>query len=106
MFHVSRNSDGLIEAVSKKPSPESEAVDDNDPEIQQFFKPAIDPAFETVDAGFVRVLEDVIDALIMKNVIHHTDLPLAAQKKLTIRKGLRNRIHDPLDLLGSDDRIL
>lgn len=106
MFHVSRNSGGLIESVSKKPSPERETVDDNDPEIQQFFKPAIDPVFETVDAGFVRVLEDVIDALIMKNIIHHTDLPLAAQKKLTVRKGLRNRIHDPLDFLGSDDGIL
>jgi hypothetical protein len=106
MFHVSRNSDGLIESVSMKPSSGSETVDDNDPELEQFFKSVKDPAFETVDAGFVRVLEDVIETLIMKNVIHHTDLPLAAQKKLTIRKGLRNRIHGALDLLDNDDRIL
>ena len=106
MFHVSRNSDGVLESVSKKPLPDGETLDENDPEIQQFFKSAVDPTFDAADAGFVRVLEDLIDTLILKNVIHHTDLPLAAQKKLTIRKGLRNRIHGALDLLGSDDRIL
>jgi hypothetical protein len=51
-------------------------------------------------------LEDLIDTLILKNVIHQTDLPPAAQKKLMVRKGLRNRIHGALNLLGNDDRIL
>jgi hypothetical protein len=42
----------------------------------------------------------------MKNVIRHTDLPDAAQRKLMIRKGLRNRMQGALDLLGRDEKIL
>jgi hypothetical protein len=44
--------------------------------------------------------------VIAKNVIHQTDLPAPAQKKLMARKGLRTRIHGALNLLGTDDRIL
>nr|WP_295772139.1 hypothetical protein [Rhodoferax sp.] len=104
MFHVSRNADGSIQSVSRQPQPGSETLEENHPDIQQFFK--AEPAFDAVDAGFVRVLEDLIDTLILKNVIHQTDLPVAAQKKLMVRKGLRNRIHGALNLLGNDDRLL
>ena len=107
MFHVLKSADGAIQSVSRQPQSGSEPMDENDPEIQRFFKAtSIDPSFNAADADFVRVLEDLIDTLILKNVIHHTDLPVAAQKKLMVRKGLRNRIHGALNLLGSDDRIL
>jgi hypothetical protein len=107
MFHVFKHSDGTIQSVSRQELPGSEPMEENAPEIQQFFHAsASEPAFDAVDAGFVRVLEDLIDTLILKNVIHQTDLPAAAQKKLMVRKGLRNRIHGALNLLGSDDRLL
>ena len=107
MFHVSRGPDGAIESVSRQQHPGSEPVEESAPEIARFFgASAAEPAFDAVDAGFVRVLEDLIDTLILKNVIHQTDLPAAAQKKLMVRKGLRNRLHGALNLLGSDDRIL
>lgn len=107
MFHVLKSPDGAIESVSRHAQPGSEPMDENAPEIQRFFKAtATDPGFDAVDAGFVRVLEDLIDTLILKNVIHQTDLPPAAQKKLMVRKGLRSRIHGALNLLGSDDRLL
>lgn len=107
MFHVLRSSDGTIQSVSRQPQSGSEPVEENAPEILQFFNAsAPEPAFDAVDAGFVRVLEDLIDTLILKNVIHQTDLPPAAQKKLMVRKGLRSRLHGALNLLGSDDRLL
>ncbi len=107
MFHVFRNPDGTIQSVSRQQQLGSEALDEHHPEIQLFFKSTtVDPAFDAADAGFVRVLEDLIDTLILKNVIHHTDLPVAAQRKLMVRKGLRNRIHGALNLLGSDERLL
>ncbi|QDQ29274.1 hypothetical protein FNU76_10600 [Chitinimonas arctica] len=62
--------------------------------------------FSDADADFVRVIEDVIDALIHNNVIKLTDLPPAAQKKLLLRKGIRNKLGGALDLLGNDDLIL
>jgi len=82
-------------------------MDEHNPEIQQFFNAGrAEPAFGAADADFVRVIEDLIDTLIMKNVIRHTDLPDAAQRKLMLRKGLRNRMHGALDLLGGDEQIL
>jgi hypothetical protein len=106
MFHVFRNAEGAIQSVSRQAQAGSEMLAENDPEIQRFFKAGSEPAFDAADADFVRVLEDLIDTLILKNVIHHTDLPSAAQKKLLVRKGLRSRIHGALNLLGNDDRIL
>ena len=106
MFHIFRDEKGSIQSISRQMQPGSELMDDNDPEIQRFFKAGVEPAFNAADADFVRVLEDLIDTLIMKNVIHQTDLPAPAQKKLMVRNGLRTRIHGALNLLGNDDRIL
>jgi hypothetical protein len=106
MFHVLRDGKGAIQSVSREMQPGSEMLNESDPEIHGFFKPNEGPSFDAADADFVRVLEDLIDALILKNVIHQTDLPAPAQKKLMARKGLRTRIHGALNLLGTDDRIL
>lgn len=106
MFHVLRNTQGAIQSVSRQEQPGSDMLDENDPEIQRFFKGVTGPGFDAADADFVRVLEDLIDTLILKNVIHHTDLPPAAQKKLMVRKGLRSRIQGALNLIGNDDRLL
>lgn len=107
MFYVVRSADGAIQSVSREQQPGNEMLDEDAPEIQRFFNaPKSEPAFSEADADFVRVLEDLIDTLILKNIIQHTDLPPAAQRKMLIRKGLRNRLHGALNLLGSDDRIL
>jgi hypothetical protein len=47
--------------------------------------------FARLDADFVRVLEDVIDTLVAKNLINITDLPPEAQAKLFSRKSFRER---------------
>jgi len=107
MFHVLRSPDGAIAQVSKVPLQNSEPVEDGDPELRAFWGDAhTKPSFGEADAEFVRVIEDLIDVLITKNIIMHTDLPNAAQRKLMFRKGLRNRIQGALDLLDSDDRVI
>jgi hypothetical protein len=107
MFHVIRSADGAILSISRLPAPGSEGLTEDNPEIQSFFNiNSAAPLFDVADAEFVRVIEDLIDTLIMKNVIRHTDLPDAAQRKLMIRKGLRNRMQGALDLLGRDEKIL
>jgi hypothetical protein len=50
-----------------------------------------DDDFARLDADFVRVLEDVIDTLIARNIINITDLPEQAQAKLFARKSFRER---------------
>ncbi len=107
MFHVVRGPDGLIQSVSKTPLLQSEPLDESAPEILTFLGvTSAKPSFGEADAEFVRVIEDLIDLLITKNLIMHTDLPAPAQRKLMFRKGLRNRIQGALDLLDSDDKVI
>lgn len=70
--------------------------------------PAVEPkgsaGFDRLDADFIRVLEDVIDALTSRNVINITDLPDSAQTKLFARKSFRERRpKNALDLFQSGD---
>lgn len=107
MFYVLRSPDGAIAQVSKTPLLNGEPLEDGDPELRAFWPGAsTQPVFGEADAEFVRVIEDLIDLLITKNLIMHTDLPNAAQRKLMFRKGLRNRIQGALDLLDSDDKYI
>lgn len=107
MFHVIRSANGAIQAVARQALPNSEPLDEHDPELTQFFNGGVAASnFGDADAEFVRVLEDLIDTLIVKNVIRHTDLPAAAQQKLVKRKGMRNRMQGALNLLGGDGQVI
>jgi hypothetical protein len=54
------------------------------------------------DQALIRVLEDLIETLVAKNVIHFTDLPEAAQTKLLERRSLRRSLNG-LQLLQDED---
>ena len=95
MPYVRRNAAGLIDSLHRdRSSGAVEFLDDLHPEVQAFVgrEPAEPSDFGRLDADFVRVIEDVIDALIVKNVINITDLPGEAQAKLFARKSFRERV--------------
>ena len=106
MLYLVRSPDGAIQTLSRQALPDSTPVDEHSVEVTEFLNRNPSAGFNESDADFVRVLEDLIDTLITKNVIRHTDLPPAAQKKLMLRKGLRSRISGALDFLGQDERLL
>jgi hypothetical protein len=107
MFHVLRTPEGQIDSLARSERPGGEFLADDHPDIVEFLGGhSRGPGFSEADAEFVRVLEDLIDTLMAKNVIRHTDLPEAAQRKLVMRKGLRNRMQNALNLFGRDERIL
>jgi hypothetical protein len=55
MFHVLRNTQGVIETVSREHRPGCELLPEDHPEIRQFFAPHVkDPEFNAADADFVR----------------------------------------------------
>jgi len=62
-----------------------------------------DDEFSQLDLDFVRVLEDLIDALIANGTLRMTDLPPHAQRKLNERKQHRARLSEHLDLLDDED---
>lgn len=63
--------------------------------------PGLDKTHElsALDADFIRVLEDLIDALMVKGTLLVTDLPPHALEKLQARKRARERLKNALDLI-------
>jgi hypothetical protein len=106
-YFVCRDASGAIVSAALQPVAGGEAVDANHADLLQFFgNPHQSTGFTQADADFVRVLEDLIDTLIQKNVLHHTDLPPEAQRKLVSRKGMRSRLQGALNILSDDDGII
>ena len=63
-------------------------------------------AMEDLDDGFVRVLEDLIDALLKNGTLRLTDLPPQALEKLDRRKATRMRMSDMQSLINDDDELI
>lgn len=90
MFYVLRDATGQICSLHRDPVVGAQTLPEDHPEVRQFI--GIDPdqqQFASLDASFLRVLEDLIDALIRRNVLCITDLPMEAQLKLFDRKHFR-----------------
>ncbi|RZI84745.1 MAG: hypothetical protein EOP38_07785 [Rubrivivax sp.] len=94
MPYVLRNTDGEIASLHRDPQPGAEFLPSEDAQVQAFMSGGAEPAqqFASLDADLVRVLEDLIDALIERNVLMVTDLPVQAQQKLFNRKTFRNQL--------------
>lgn len=58
------------------------------------------------DLDMIRVLEDLIRVLIDKRVLVMTDLPAAAQKKLSRRIGLRSTMGDLGGIINEHEDIM
>lgn len=94
MRYVARDGAGLVVAVSlAQDAAHPEALPDDAPELGAFARvlPEAGPLAGS-DLGLVRVLEDLIDLLIDKEVIRFTDLPAPAQDKLMNRRSLRHSL--------------
>ena len=92
MPYVRRNALGQIDSLHRHASGAPEFLPDEHPDVQAFVGRAAPTGdFGRLDADFVRVIEDVIDTLITKNVLNITDLPPEAQAKLFARKSFRER---------------
>ena len=68
--------------------------------------PARKSELSSLDADFIRVLEDLIDTLVANGTIRLTDLPSEAVAKLNQRKSARRRLRDSLDLIEDEDNLL
>jgi hypothetical protein len=93
MPYVQRNADGTIISLHRDDPGSGELLAGDHPEVTAFIGAQARPLtdFERLDVDFVRVLEDVIDALTARNLINITDLPETAQAKLLARRSFRER---------------
>jgi hypothetical protein len=94
MPYIRRGSDGSIESLHRHDSGGMEFLPEGHSDLMAFIGHTNpnNTEFGRLDADFVRVIEDVIDTLIVKNVLNITDLPGEAQAKLFARKSFRERV--------------
>jgi hypothetical protein len=107
MLYVERDDNGKIIGLHRSPDPKAdEQKSIMDEEILAFLNKNVDTdpwvrLLSLSDIGIIRILEDLIDLLIRKNVILFTDLPEEAQSKIRERKKVRERIA-PQDFMVDD----
>ncbi len=111
MPYARRDSSGQLLSLHRHAEPHAqEYLDDDAPEVLSFLGVAANGSarerFSELDADFVRVLEDLVDTLVARNVINLTDLPLRARDKLYQRKGHRREtVLSKLNLLGETNDV-
>lgn len=107
MIYVKRDAQGNIESVSLKADAlHAEAASGDDSELAEFVRTLVDDeSLVNSDLRLVRVLEDLIELLIDRELIRFTDLPHAAQAKLMQRRSLREA-KGGLNLLSSGSELI
>ncbi len=106
MPYIKRDQQGTIVAISQLAGDSfDELIDDEADELVAFLAQwqTSGAELDETDLDFIRVLEDLIDLLISKNVIRFTDLPEAARGKMQKRQHLRESLNPRLDLLFDED---
>jgi hypothetical protein len=101
--YVTRDKQGQITSVSLQPDQGASEVATGSPELLDFMrKVALEHGtLLESDMHLVRVLEDLIDLLIARDLIRFTDLPLPAQDKLMERRSMRESLSG-LELLSNN----
>ena len=107
MPYVKRDEQGRISTLSLTPGNGLEELPASSPELIDFMRNAglEQSTLQQSDMRLVRVLEDLIDLLIDRDVIRFTDLPLPAQEKLMERRSMRQSL-GALDLLGGANETI
>ncbi len=107
MLYVKRDDAGNIIGLHNKPEPGTDEQKSlMDDEILKFLDNSVDndpwvQLLSLSDISIIRVLEDLIDLLIRKNIILFTELPEGAQMKIRERKKIRDKI-SPETLMVDD----
>lgn len=106
MPYVTRNEFGQITALHQDPSgPEDDELPINHPDIMAFLGTQ-DGTTQTLldlsrsDMEMARVVEDLVDVLVLKGYISMEDLPVEAQQKLNRRQRWRGTLDEALALFG------
>lgn len=107
MPYVKRDEHGRIITVNLELGEGLEELPSASPELIDFMnRMGLEQStLQQSDMRLVRVLEDLIDLLIDRDVIRFTDLPLPAQEKLMERRSMRQSL-GALDLLGGANETI
>lgn len=97
MLYVKRDTNQNVEAVFLTPQPEAhEEAGLDSQEIQEFLsrsEKSEDNTFLSSDLDMIRVIEDLIQILLKKNLLSITDFPPSVVLKLMNRQNIREKMH-------------
>ena len=106
MPYIKRNSSGRITRISDRAeSGSDEELNIENPDVQAYLELARSE-LSSSDAETIRVIEDLVDLLIEKKLIVLTDLPQAAQNKLSERQRMRGDLGVLGNLVVDEEDIL
>ncbi|MDD9911731.1 MAG: tryptophan synthase subunit beta [Alphaproteobacteria bacterium] len=113
MLYIKRNKQGDITGLTENQANGTEALDLAKEDVLAYLKSeGISPAeaaersLSSTDFQLIRVLEDLIEVLVKKNVIQLTDLPTEAISKLYTRTNLRQQRFSLNNLINEDEEQL
>jgi len=95
MIYVERNPDGHIINVELTSGTDREEISVGDSELIEFIKKSpnceelTNLILHRLDLDMVRVIEDLLDIMIDRDLIRFTDLPLPVQEKLMFKRRIR-----------------
>jgi hypothetical protein len=111
MPYVARNIKDEVIAIYQDQGKDNRQWEEADsPDVIAFIK-SMDTSYKTKqmlsgsDSGMARVIEDLIDILMEKQIFVYTELPEAVQAKLSARKQLRQNMSALGNLINEDDNI-
>ena len=111
MAYIKRNNYGEIISIHENDGNEHLEYLENDTlELKKFLIKAEVPkmlknSLSSTDGEMVRVIDDLINLLIEKQVFVFTELPEAVQIKLNTRSTMRSEMNPLGDLVGDGDEI-
>ncbi len=109
MLYAIKDENGFTTSISTTPSnPEQPEV--TEVELIDFLSTSgslksFQRLLNLLDSDTIRVLEDLVDLLVSKNLIMFTELPIEAQKKLGERKIIRKQLQKDHPIIIDDEII-
>lgn len=106
MLYAERNKKGEITSITSNPQ-EDKQEQVSETEALDFLTKSGDlnshkELLSRMDSSFIRVLDDLIDLLISKNIIMFTELPEKARQKVSERKNIRHQLRKDSSLMVDD----
>jgi hypothetical protein len=113
MAYVQRNQQGKIIAIfESKNDDATEELAIDSVELIEYLTGSTDSSeaakvlLNSSDYSLIRVIEDIVTTLVDKKLILFTDLPLAAQDKLSNRQKVRGHVSDLQNLMDDSEQGL
>ena len=105
MIYIKRDKHNKIIAIYSEPQEDTVLIDEEDPELLSFLTDcAMKDKFKYLksDLELIRVIEDIIQILMDKDIVHITDFPAPVINKLVKRQKIRQQFDSVRDIMGND----